>query len=331
LLGSDPQALVGQSCCQVFHCGEFPADHCPLERTIKTGQPQTIEIQEAALGDGIFRMSTYPLLDRQGHVNGVVRVLKDITDEKRLQAQLVQTEKLAALGRLTASLAHEVNNPLQALRSGLRLLLNRRLDEAKRKKYLTIADREVERLIGIVERMLNFYRPSEGERQPLTVNEVIEEVLALVHKQLQHSQVTLKRAMSPDLPPVAATADQLKQVFLNLILNAIEAMPDGGQLRITTRFVAAQPGGPLRGDEVHVLVTDTGHGIPSEAMSRLFEPFYTTKAQGTGLGLSISYGIVEQHGGRIEVASHPGEGSTFTVRIPVSEVEQVPAGEDAYV
>jgi len=310
ILNTTPQNLIGQTCYPFFHDSDSPADGCPLMRTIETRRPQTTEIQSPSLGDGIYRASTYPLLDEQGEVKGVVHILKNITEEKKLQAQLVQTEKLAALGRLTASLAHEINNPLQALRSGLRLLLHRPLSKAKRQQYLTIADQEVERLIGIVERMLNFYRPNGSDHQPTVINSVVEEVLALVDKQLQHSHVNLSRDLAPDLPQVKAAADQLKQVFLNLILNAIEAMPDGGDLEVTTCFVAAK-------NEVQVRFTDTGQGIPPEAMNRLFEPFYTSKAQGTGLGLSISYGIIEQHNGRIEVSSRLGEGSTFTVCLPV--------------
>jgi len=227
------------------------------------------------------------------------------------QAELIRVEKIAALGRLAASLAHEINNPLQALRSGLRLLVGRPLDEEKRQRYLEVASREVERLIGIVERMLNFYRPTT-EREFTDVNAVIEEILVLAGKQLQHSRVTVRHQLTPGLPLIETVAGQINQVFLNIILNALDAMPDGGELTVTTGW---------NGDRqaVRISFTDTGEGIPAEDIPRIFEPFFTRKLKGTGLGLTISYGIVERHGGRIEVESRVGEGSTFTVILPAKD------------
>jgi two-component system NtrC family sensor kinase len=277
---------------------------------METGESQVFELQEPNLDNRTFLVSTYPLHDTQGGLTGSVHTIKDITVQKQIQAQLTQAEKLSALGRLAASLAHEINNPLQALRSGLTLLLNRPLHAEKRQRYIAVASREVERLIGIVERMLDFYRPSPEQREPTDINAILKEVLALAGKKLQHSKVSARTKLAADLPPVKAVASQIQQVFLNLLLNAIEAMPDGGQLTITTRL------SPDR-REVLAAFADTGYGIPEKEISKVFEPFYTTKLKGTGLGLAISYGIVERHDGRIEVSSKMGEGSTFTVRLPV--------------
>jgi two-component system NtrC family sensor kinase len=168
----------------------------------------------------------------------------------------------------------------------------------------------VERLIGIVERMLDFYRPSPEQRELTDINAIMEEVLALAGKKLQHSKVSTQTKLAANLPPIKAVASQIQQVFLNLILNAIEAMPDGGQLTITTELSSDHR-------ETLIAFADSGHGIPEEEISKVFEPFYTTKLKGTGLGLAISYGIVERHGGRIEVISEVGQGSTFTVRLPM--------------
>jgi signal transduction histidine kinase/CheY-like chemotaxis protein len=229
---------------------------------------------------------------------------------KRTQAQLIQAEKVAALGRLLASLAHEINNPLQALRSSLSLLMNHEPPEEKRRIYLDLAHQEVERLVGIVERVLGFYRPSKEGPEPVDIDSALDETLLLVHKQLEHGRVTVHRRRPVELPPVQAVAGQLKQVFLNIILNALQAMPGGGELTVESGW--DDPAG-----EVYIVFTDTGAGIPDGEMDLLFEPFFTTRPEGTGLGLTVSYSIVEQHGGRIKVESHVDVGSTFTVVLPI--------------
>jgi len=235
---------------------------------------------------------------------------------ERSQAQLIQAEKLAAMGRLTASIAHELNNPLQAVQNCLHLTLNRKLDEEKQRRYLTLAQEEVDRLIDIVLRMLDFYRPSRGQRMPTDVNALIENVLALTAKRLQRGNVTVYRQLAHGLPPVFMVADQIKQVCLNMVINAIEAMPNGGELIVTSRLEngkTGQDGGWLR-----ISFADNGMGLSPEEVQHIFEPFYTTKSRGTGLGLSVSYGIVEQHGGHIDVKSVPGKGTIFSVRLPLS-------------
>jgi two-component system NtrC family sensor kinase len=231
-----------------------------------------------------------------------------LNEHQQAQAQLIQAEKMAALGRLVASLAHEINNPLQALRSGFSLLLSRRGDREKQRRYLEIASGEVERLITIVERVLDFYRPSYEQMEPTDINAVLDGTLLLVSKTLEHSRVTVYQELATNLLPVEAMADQLKQVFLNIILNAQQAMPDGGELTVRT--------GLSDREEVYITFTDTGLGISDDDKGRLFEPFFTTRPDGTGMGLAISYSIVERHGGRIEVDSEVDRGSTFTVILP---------------
>ena len=240
--------------------------------------------------------------------------LADFAKEvERSQAQLVQAEKMAAIGRLAASIAHEINNPLQAIHNSLHLSLHEGLRDDKRSQYLKMAQAEVQRLIEIVQRMLEFYRPSRGDIAPADVNTVVENVLALAHKRLQHGGVRVHTRFSPDLPPVPMVADQITQVFLNIVINAIEAMPAGGDLWLEVR---------LSEDREWMLAyfRDTGSGMTAEQVANLFEPFYTTKPNGTGLGLAISYGIVERHGGTIEVSSQPGQGVTFIVKLPVRRV-----------
>lgn len=237
--------------------------------------------------------------------------LADFTEElEHSQAQLVQAAKMAAIGRLAASIAHEINNPLQAIHNSLHLTIHQQLDEEKRARYLQLAQEEVERLIQIVQRMLDFYRPSCGRILPTDTNEVIHNVLAIASKQLQHSKVHVHTRLSPHLPLVPTVPDQLTQVFLNIVINAIEAMPEGGDLRLGTTCSED-------GEWVVAAFRDSGPGLSTEEQANIFEPFYTTKPSGTGLGLAVSYGIIERHGGTIEVHSRPGQGATFIIRLPV--------------
>ena len=237
--------------------------------------------------------------------------LADFTEAlERSQAQLVQAEKMAAIGRLAASIAHEINNPLQAIHNSLHLSLHESLGDDKRLQYLSMAQAEVQRLIEIVQRMLDFYRPSRGGVVPTDVNSVVENVLALAHKRLQHGGVRVYTHMIPDLPCVPMVSDQITQVFLNIIINAIEALPSGGDLRLETMLSED-------GEWVLASFHDTGSGMSPDQIANLFEPFHTTKPTGTGLGLAISYGIVERHDGVIEVSSQPGQGTVFTVKLPV--------------
>jgi len=268
--------------------------------------------------DGLFDENDLWLLD---YMAGSVAIalenarlyteLSDFASElEKSQTQLILAEKLAAMGRLAASIAHEINNPLQAIHNCLHLTLKKPLNEEKKTRYLGMAQEEVERLITIVQRMLEFYRSSRGGMAPTDVHTIIENVLALSSKRLQHGKITVTKKLTPDLPAINAVSDQLKQVFLNIVINAIEAMPQGGELCIETKLNEE--------DGLSVAFIDTGVGLSEKDQENIFEPFFTTKAMGTGLGLSVSYGIIERHGGRIEVQSELGEGATFTVHLPLT-------------
>lgn len=246
-----------------------------------------------------------------------------LREREQAQAQLVQSEKMTALGRLTAELAHEINNPLQAVLGCLTLaseglLVAGDLQREPLERYLGLAGTEIERIAGIVGRMRDFYRPAHGERQSVDVHALLEAVLALTHQQLEHAGVAVERAWADQLPEIRATPDHLKQVFLNLVLNAVDAMPQGGALVIRTSLGGLRrPGAPEPVPAVRVEFADTGGGIPPEIVARVFEPFFTTRAQGTGLGLSVSYGIVQAHGGQLAASSQLGVGTTFSVLLPV--------------
>jgi len=257
---------------------------------------------------------------------------RDISERQRLAKQLMQAEKLAALGRLSASMAHEINNPLQAISSSVHLLLSRPLPDEKRQRYLEMTREEVERLVSIVQRLLDFYRPTREGMRPVDMNEILETALTLTANELNERKVTVERDCQPRLPRVLAVSNHIKQVCFNLIFNALEAMPEGGALRVRTYlepeerepdgagFVwAAGRANPIGGPAVALEIGDTGPGIPAQDLPKIFEPFYTTRMKGTGLGLAVSYGIVEQHHGELAVRSRPGEGATFKIRLPVAE------------
>ncbi len=235
--------------------------------------------------------------------------LADFAGElERSQAQLIQAEKLAATGRLAASIAHEINNPLQAIHNCLYLVLKRPLTDEKKQHYLSLAQEETERLITLVQRTLEFYRPSKGRSITTDVNHLIDNVLALSNKQLEHGRIQVRTQLQADLPPILGVPDQLTQVLLNLVINAIEAMPEGGELSLTSASAEGW---------LHITVHDTGPGISPDEAAKIFEPFYTTKANGTGLGLAVSYGIIERHGGRLTVKGSPNAGTTFTIALPL--------------
>ncbi|RRR75027.1 MAG: histidine kinase [Candidatus Viridilinea halotolerans] len=231
------------------------------------------------------------------------------------QAQLLQSAKLAAVGELSASVAHEINNPLYAARNSLYLVEQDIAADDPQHAFLAIAQQELGRIARIITRMRDFYRPTKAELAATSVNTLLRETLELVQTHLRHGHIHAIANLDPDVPFTVAHADQLRQVFLNIILNACDAMPHGGDLQVTTQLLQTRPDAPAT---IGIYIADTGIGVPPEHLPHLFEPFYTSKAQGTGLGLAISAHIVTQHSGRITVESEQGQGATFTILLPVN-------------
>ncbi len=231
------------------------------------------------------------------------------------QAQLLQSAKLAAIGELSASVAHEINNPLYAARNSLFLISQELPVEADTaRQFLNIAQGELGRIARIITRMRDFYRPSRAEYTETHVNSLLHDTVAFVQTYLRHNNITAVDNLTTDLPTITAHGDQLRQVFLNLVLNACDAMPQGGTLTLNTRLLPPTDVLPAR---IEVGIADTGVGIDPQHMQHLFEPFYTTKPQGTGLGLAISAHIVTQHGGDIQVHSTLGHGTVFVISLPL--------------
>jgi two-component system sporulation sensor kinase A/two-component system, sporulation sensor kinase E len=214
---------------------------------------------------------------------------------------------------MAAGIAHEVRNPLTSIRGYADLIYKSLPADDNIKSYSKIVVDEVKRLNNIVQNVLNFARKAEPEAQPTNLNSLVEGLIVLVEKDASYNNVEIVLDLDPDLPTVMADGTQIKQVFLNLAQNAIQAMPGGGKLTISSRRSAG-------GAEVSFV--DQGSGIPPEHLSRIFDPFFTTKQGGTGLGLSVSYRIIENHRGSIEVTSKVGAGSTFKVKLPAKSVGQ---------
>ncbi|MBC7932559.1 MAG: PAS domain S-box protein [Rubrivivax sp.] len=281
----------------------------------ETGRQAEIELIDPEVGTSLpMEITSAEVFDGTGQVTAVVSVLHDLSEireleRRRVEQQLFESEKLAAVGRLAASIAHEVNNPLEAIKNSLYLLSTGKVEQNAR--FLDVARKETERVSHIIRQMLGFARRT-GEAEWVDVNQIIEETLILVEKKMRQARVELVREFDAGLPKVRARGDQLRQVFLNLLLNAQQAIEREGKLRIrTSRYESAlQP-------TISVAISDTGRGIPEADIPRLFEPFFSTRTKGTGLGLWVTQDIVRHHGGRIEVTSTEGQGTTFNVVLPV--------------
>ena len=224
------------------------------------------------------------------------------------QKALLQAEKMAAAGRLTASIAHEVNNPLQAVRNCLHLAGRDDLPAPKRDEYFGLAQTELDRLTVTVQRMLDFYRPGSVGLQEVNVEEILDHVLRLMRAQFQKREIRIESSLPKNLPPVMAVSAQLQQVFINLSLNAYDAMPQGGKL-----FITAQE----KDGQVEIVFQDTGIGISPEDQPNIFEPFVSSKEGGTGLGLTVSYNIIAALGGELEFVANGLEGACFRVTLPI--------------
>lgn len=241
-------------------------------------------------------------------------VKKKTEELRRGQEQMVHTEKLASLGRLAAGVAHELNSPLTGIVTFAHLLLQRTPPERKEdREDLEVIIEQAERCSKIIKGLLGFSRAMKTEMVPLNVNSTISKVLDIIRNQAKFHNIKLITDLAPDLPEVVADPSQLEQVYMNLIINAADAMNDRGELRISTRKVNIDGQ-----DFVEIEFTDTGPGIQPEHLGKIFEPFFTTKpvGKGTGLGLAVTLGIVQKHGGRIDVKSTPGVGTSFFVRLP---------------
>jgi PAS domain S-box-containing protein len=264
-------------------------------------------------------LSAAIIYDARGNEIAQVGIFVDLKERLEMEAklrntqeQLLQSEKLAAMGRLISQIAHELNNPLYGIMNTLELLKTEVPPQSKRRRILEMALSETVRLTDLLRKMLSFSKPDEEQKQPVDVNVVLDEILLLVRKQLHENSIKISTNLEKDLALVYASKNQLRQVFLNMISNARDAMPEGGTLTIKTKS---------NRDTIEVAVNDTGVGIREEHMNKIFDAFFTTKegVKGVGLGLSVCYGFIKEHGGDIKVTSKRGEGTAFTITLPKAQ------------
>lgn len=313
MLGYDAHDLEGAALTDLAHPDDVAVD-ANLYRTLMDQDARDYHVEKRYLhrdGSVIYAHLAVSLV-RPGKDSPrfAIAMIEDVTARKQAQDALIESEKLALTGQLAASLAHEINNPLQSVIGCLGLAQEVLAEGGQVSQYIEIAIAELERAARIVGRLrdLNRRTPAQ-ERRPTDVRALLSQVLALSRKQCETQGVRVHWEAQDSLPPVPLIPDRIPQVFLNLVLNAVEAMPEGGDLWVRARRTAEPDG-------VHISFTDTGVGIPADVMPYIFEPFRSTRPGGLGLGLHISRNIVEAHGGRVDVQSQEGEGSTFMVWLP---------------
>jgi PAS domain S-box-containing protein len=263
-------------------------------------------------------LSASIIYDEKGNEIASIGIFKDLRERLRIERELremqqalLQSEKLAAMGKLTSQIAHELNNPIYGIMNTLELLKTEIPPESKRRRILELSLSETQRLAEMLRNMLSFSKPEEEKRRPIKINELIEGILLVTEKQMKESNIKVETYFDEGIPDVMASTNQMRQVMLNLIKNAKEAMPKGGTLTVRTS----------REDrKVLIHIQDTGIGIPEELRDKIFEAFFTTKqkVKGVGLGLSVCYGIIKDHGGEIKVESEVDKGTTFTIHLPIS-------------
>ena len=269
------------------------------------------------------------LVDEKGLIIGTLSSGEDITKRKETEVELIRAEKLTSLGQLAASVAHEVNNPLAGILVYTTLLLkkyrDKKLQTEETENQLLKMKKELERTSGIIRNLLDFSRQSDADMRPIEANKVVEAALLLVKHQISLEHIKLELRLGQDLPLVLAGFDQIQQVLINLLLNAIQAMPEGGQLAVTTSLAKSITIGESFKNTVRIDVADTGIGIPKENLAKLFTPFFTTKekGKGVGLGLPVVHGIIERHKGKIEVVSEVNRGTTFTIYLEAMDGKEV--------
>ena len=261
-------------------------------------------------------LSASIIYDEEGKEIASIGIFKDLRERLRIERELretqqalLQSEKLAAMGRLTSQIAHELNNPIYGIMNTLELLKTEIPPESKRRRILELSLSETQRLSDMLRGMLSFSKPEEEARKKIQLNELLEGILLMVERQMREASIRVETFLDEDLPEVMASTNQMRQVLLNLFKNAKEAMPKGGMLTVRTASYA---------DNVFIHIQDTGVGVPEEIRSKIFEAFFTTKqkVKGVGLGLSVCYGILKDHGGEIAVESEEGKGTTFIISLP---------------
>jgi len=300
--------LIGKKYTRVLYGQDQPPPECPIWASLWGGQPVQREGPHPRWG-GYFHYYAFPVLNTDGDVERVVYYEKDITEERKLEHRLQQTERLKALGTLAAGIAHEIRNPLATINFNTQMLQRElNLDSAQQQMFEDVFQ-QIKKIDRIVQQVLSFAKPREPQFLPYHINDIVSYCHDLAKAHLRKTNTEVLFDLSVELPMLVVDFNQVSQVIINLMINAIEAMPEGGVLSIRTRF-QEEP------EAIVLEVVDTGQGILEEDRDRIFDPFFTRKSEGTGLGLSISRQILEKHGAFIEMDSQVGEGTTFRIIFP---------------
>jgi two-component system, NtrC family, sensor kinase len=310
--GQDVRDIVGQTCHRIFAGLPSPCGGCPLSSTFRNEGPASSALQEFPDGRQ-YQAASFPLTGKKEDLDLFIVQYRDIRDERHLQARLIQSEKMAAVGLLAGGIAHEINNPLSGVLAFAQLALGQTAPGTQLYEDIQEIETSALRCKKIVENLLEFSRQSAlEERSEQDLKELLNRILPLMKIQVKEAGAVLETEFEEPLPKVSVNGNQLEQVFLNLTSNACHALDRGGKIKI--RAEAQGPGW------IRIDFSDNGSGIKTEHLSKIFDPFFTTKGAGlgTGLGLSITYSIIQDHGGRIEVESSESAGTTFRIFLPTS-------------
>ena len=313
MLKTTPKALTGKVCHKVMHSTKEPPISCPHLETLKTGKPVVVETYNPKF-EAYFHESGSPLYNEKGEVTGSIIVARDITQQKRIEEQLILADRLASIGELSSGIAHELNNPLTSVIGFSQLLIEGDVPD-NIKEDLSIVYSEAQRAAAIVKNLLTFARKHTPVKQLSQINTVIEDVMRLRDYEQRVNNIEVEKHLAANLPEIMIDPFQMQQVFLNIVVNAEFAMLEAhnkGKMVITTE----------KSDNIiKITFTDDGSGITKENLKHMFDPFFTTKevGKGTGLGLSICHGIVTEHGGQIYARSGRGQGATFIIELPLNK------------
>jgi len=309
-LGREPQQLVGRPCYEVYCRGDGPCELCPAHETFLTGKVALVAKPE--LAGGYHRKGvdvyTFPVVDERGETVQAIQYIKDVTDRMKLQSQLREVEQLTGIGHMAANVAHEIRNPLIAVGGFARQLHEQLTEDDPKREYTQIILEEVTRLEQILREQLTLEKHLVPVMGQVDVNQILKDVRKLLSHGILSSHISVVGDLAEGLPITMGDANQLKQAFLNVMSNAIQSMPQGGTLSISTQ---------QKGERIIVRISDTGPGIAPEHLDKLFVPFFTTRSSGSGLGLAVTKRIIDNHGGQILVESSLGAGATFEVRLPI--------------
>ena len=285
----------------------------PRWETAQTSRLYKTNLQMEEGPSRLVNITLAPFFSQDDLVTGTLLVFDDITEKVQLENQLLQSEKLSSIGLLAAGIAHEINTPLTGVCSYTQMLLKETPPEDHRHEVLKKIEKQSFRASSIVDNLLNLARVRDSDFQTVNINGLMLETLSLLDHQFRKTNIDVKLDLDPMLPPTVANGGKLQQVFMNLFLNAKDAMPSGGQLTVRTHCEDSQ---------LVIRIEDSGNGISDQNIKRIYDPFFTTKevGRGTGLGLSICYGIIQEHSGRISVESRAGLGSTFQLKLPLKRI-----------